>query len=111
MKRVLEAMGKTSRIVYAPKTRRKTSSPDRNQSASSNAQGSEEKSERKKSRRRSRIAYNPKSRRKRKSSNAPLLNLEVKQGPQRNKRRANDTATTSLESSHHKQPKVQVKLN
>lgn len=100
-----------SRIAYAPKSRRKTSGTDRVQSDSTSVQEIKEKEERNQPRRRNRVAYVPNSRRKSSasrsdandSSSSNVQKTEEKQ--KRNKRRANDSVSTSLKSGHQ-QPKV-----
>ena len=105
-------MGKRrNRIAYAPKSRRKSSVSDRNQSASSSAQGTEEKLETKKPKRTSRIVYDPKSPRRSSSSsdNAKVTSSnvqEINEKSERNKRHADDSASFSLNPSHQQQPKV-----
>ena len=99
-----------TRITYAPNSRRKSNTYDRNAStSSSNVQKKEEKNPVKsKSKRRSRIAYNPKGRGKAStigSSSAAVKayllsssnEQEVKESPRRNKRRTRDSVTAILQ--------------
>ena len=98
-----------TRITYAPNSRRKSNTYDRNASASSsNVQKKEENPVKSKSKRRSRIAYNPKGRGKAStiaSSSAAVKayllsssnEQEVKESPRRNKMRTRDSVTASLQ--------------
>lgn len=104
-----------TRITYAPNSRRKSNTYDRNASASSsNEQKKEENPVKSKSKRRSRIAYNPKGRGKAStiaSSSAAVKayllsssnEQEVKESPRRNKRRTRDSVTASLQEKKKKE--------
>ena len=74
-----------NRIAYAPKSRRKSSGAHRNQSASSSSLGSSSSDK-------AQVT----------SSNVQ----EINEKPERNKRRADDSASFNLNPSHQQQPKV-----